>query len=80
MTKESCKKCWWILCAQKSDQRGYIAGKTNDEQNLIDVIAKDKTTLKTVNIKVKTTFEGSRPLEWIMSKKMNSLLKIFGKY
>ena len=50
-------------------QRGYIAGKTDDGQTLIDVIATDETTLKTVNIQVKTTFEGLNPPEWIMSKK-----------
>ncbi|RNC87593.1 MAG: hypothetical protein ED554_11825 [Synechococcus sp. YX04-3] len=36
-------------------QRGYIAGKTDDGQTLIDVIATDPGTLKTVNIQVKST-------------------------
>ena len=36
-------------------QRGYIAGKTDDGQTLIDVIATDPETLKTVNIQVKST-------------------------
>ena len=31
-------------------QRGYIAGKTDDGQTLIDVIATDPETLKSVNI------------------------------
>ena len=33
-------------------QRGYIAGKTDDGQTLIDVIATDAGTLNTVNISV----------------------------
>ena len=36
-------------------QRGYIAGKTDDGQTLIDVIATDPETLKSVNIQVKST-------------------------
>ena len=36
-------------------QRGYIAGKTDDGQTLIDVIATDPETLKTVNNQVKST-------------------------
>ena len=36
-------------------QRGYIAGKTDDGQTLIDVIATDPETLKSINIQVKTT-------------------------
>ena len=32
-------------------QRGYIAGKTDDGQTLIDVIATDPETLRTVNLK-----------------------------
>ena len=35
-------------------QRGYIAGKTDDGQTLIDVIATDPESLNTVNIQVKT--------------------------
>ena len=35
-------------------QRGYIAGKTDDGQMLIDVIATDPETLKSINIQVKT--------------------------
>ena len=37
-------------------QRGYIAGKTDDGQTLIDVIATDPDTLNTVNIQVKEIF------------------------
>ena len=36
-------------------QRGYIAGKTDDGQTLIDVIATDPASLNSVNIQVKTT-------------------------
>ena len=36
-------------------QRGYIAGKTDDGQTLIDLIATDPKTLKAVNIQVKST-------------------------
>ena len=36
-------------------QQGYIAGKTDDGQTLIDIIATDPSTLRTVNIQVKTT-------------------------
>ena len=49
------------------DQRGYIAGKTDDGQTLIDVIATDPETLKSINIQVKTrnvTCDG-----WLMSAK-----------
>ena len=35
-------------------QRVYIAGKTDDGQTLIDVIATDPETLKSINIQVKT--------------------------
>ena len=35
-------------------QRGYIAGKTDDGQTLIDVIATEPDTLNTVNIQVKS--------------------------
>ena len=34
-------------------QRGYIAGKTDDGQTHIDVIATDEASLRTVNIQVK---------------------------
>ena len=34
-------------------QRGYIAGKTDDGQTLIDLIATDEASLRTVNIQVK---------------------------
>ncbi len=33
-------------------QRRYIAGETDDGQTLIDVIATDEGTLRTVNIQV----------------------------
>ena len=36
-------------------QRGYIAGKTDEGQTLINVIATDPETLRTVNIQVKST-------------------------
>ena len=36
-------------------QRGFIAGKTDDGQTLVDVIATDSNTLKAINIQVKTT-------------------------
>ena len=48
-------------------QRGYIAGKTDDGQTLIDVIATDPESLRAVNIQVKTrTGEGDG---WLMSQK-----------
>ena len=50
-------------------QRGYIAGKTDDGQTLIDVIATDEETLKTVNIQVKATGDYGKIPSWIMSKK-----------
>ena len=50
-------------------QRGYIAGKTDDGQTLIDLIATDEETLKTVNIQVKTTGAKSRVPQWVMSQK-----------
>tara|TARA_Y100001968_G_C18889418_1_gene495414 strand:- start:31 stop:492 length:462 start_codon:yes stop_codon:yes gene_type:complete len=50
-------------------QRGYIAGKTDDGQTLIDVIATDEETLKTVNIQVKTTGEERKVPVWMMSEK-----------
>ena len=53
-------------------QRGYIAGKTDDGQTLIDVIATDEETLRTVNIQVKSTLsEGALP-SWLMSKSMKA--------
>ena len=48
-------------------QHGYITGKTDDSQTLIDVIATDPETLKSINIQAKTrnvVGEG-----WIMSAK-----------
>ena len=48
-------------------QRGYIAGKTDDGQTLIDVIATDPDTLNTVNIQVKTTRDGGQ--KWVMGTK-----------
>lgn len=48
-------------------QRGFIAGKTDDGQTLIDVIATDPNTLNAINIQVKTT-EDDRS-RWIMSQK-----------
>ena len=36
-------------------QRGYIAGKTDDGQTLIDIIATDPETLHSVNIQVKSS-------------------------
>ena len=48
-------------------QRGYIAGKTDDGQTLIDVIATDPETLRAVNIQVKTTKD--KTPDWLMSKK-----------
>ena len=50
-------------------QRGYIAGKTDDGQTLIDVIATDDETLRTVNIQVKATADYGKIPSWIMSKK-----------
>ena len=48
-------------------QRGYIAGKTDDGQTLIDIIATDPETLRAVNIQVKTTKD--KTADWLMSKK-----------
>ena len=48
-------------------QRGYIAGKTDDGQTLIDAIATDPETLRAVNIQAKTTKDISP--DWLMSKK-----------
>ena len=50
-------------------QRGYIAGKTDDGQMLIDAIATDDETLRTVNIQVKATGDYGKIPSWIMSKK-----------
>ena len=50
-------------------QRGYIAGKTDDGQTLIDVIATEPETLTTVNIQVKATGNYDKVPSWIMSKK-----------
>ena len=50
-------------------QRGYIAGKTNDGQTLIDVIATDEKTLQTVNIQVKAIGDYGKTPSWIMTKK-----------
>ena len=48
-------------------QRGYIAGKTDDGQTLIGVIATDPESLRAVNIQVKMrTGEGDG---WLMSQK-----------
>ena len=50
-------------------QRGFIAGKTDDGQTLIDVIATEPETLTTVNIQVKTrTIDGKRS-SWLMGLK-----------
>ena len=48
-------------------QRGYIAGKTDDGQTLIDGIATDPETLKSINIQVKTR-DGAGDA-WLMSAK-----------
>ena len=48
-------------------QCGYIAGKTDDGQTLIDVIATDPETLKSINIQVKTR-DGAGDA-WLMSAK-----------
>ena len=50
-------------------QRGYIAGKTDDGQTLIDVIATDEETLRTVNIQVKSTLSENVLPSWLMNKK-----------
>ena len=57
-------------------QRGYIAGKTDDGQTLIDVIATDPETLKSINIQVKTR-DGAGDA-WLMSAKTNVSLTGFG--
>ena len=50
-------------------QRGYIAGKTDDGQTLIDVIATDPESLNTVNIQVKTRTIDGKISSWLMSEK-----------
>ena len=50
-------------------QRGYIEGKTDDGQTLIDVIATDPDTLNTVNIQVKTRTIDGKISSWLMSFK-----------
>ena len=50
-------------------QRGFVAGKTDDGQTLIDVIATEPETLRTVNIQVKATSSASKVPTWIMSAK-----------
>ena len=50
-------------------QRGFVAGKTDDGQTLIDVIATEPETLQTVNIQVKTTSSTAKVPRWIMSSK-----------
>ena len=59
-------------------QRGYIAGKTDDGQTLIDVIATEPDTLNTVNIQVKTRTIDGKKSSWLMGLKMNRLLRNFG--
>ena len=49
-------------------QRGYIAGKTDDGQTLIDIIATNPSSLKAINIQVKTT-KYEKAQWWMMSKK-----------
>ena len=50
-------------------QLGYIAGKTDDGQTLIDVIATDPDSLRTVNIQVKATGDARKVPQWMMSAK-----------
>ena len=50
-------------------QRGYIAGKTDDGQTLIDVIATEPDTLNTVNIQVKTRTIDGKKSSWLMGLK-----------
>ena len=59
-------------------QRGYIAGKTDDGQTRIDVIATDPETLRTVSIQVKSTaqFTGY----WMTGTKPANPLKASGTY
>ena len=58
-------------------QRGYIAGKTDDGQTLIDVIATEPETLTTVNIQVKATGNYDKVPSWIMSKKNEDVFESF---
>ena len=57
-------------------KRGYIAGKTDDGQTLIDIIAPDPETLRAVNIQVKTTKD--KTADWLMSKKNEQDVKSLG--
>jgi hypothetical protein len=50
-------------------QLGYIAGKTDDGQTLIDVIATDPENLRTVNIQVKATGDERQVPQWLMGTK-----------
>jgi len=50
-------------------QLGYVAGKTDDGQTMIDVIATDPETLRTVNIQVKATTDERHAPQWLMSAK-----------
>ena len=50
-------------------QRGYIAGKTDDGQTLIDVFTTEPDTLNTVNIQVKTRNIDGKKSSWLMSSK-----------
>ena len=50
-------------------QLGYIAGKTDDGQTLIDVIATDPDSLRTVNIQVKATGDARKVPQWMMSER-----------
>ena len=50
-------------------QRGYIAGKTDDGQTLIDVIATEPDSLNTVNIQVKTRTIDGKKSSWLMGLK-----------
>jgi len=56
----------FYVLAQLS-QLGYIAGKTDDGQTLIDIIATNPKTLKAVNIQVKT--KSGAGDGWLMSAK-----------
>ena len=55
-------------------QQGYIAGKTDDGQTLIDIIATDPATLRAVNIQVKTTMNENAQW-WMMSKKNEAVFE-----
>ena len=56
-------------------QRGYIAGKTDDGQTLIDVIATEPDNLTTVNIQVKTRTIDGRKSSWMMGRKNEQIHK-----